>query len=145
MEFFDILLAKKLSGGGGGGGSLDLHPKVTMNVTAVNENTNMVNNAIVVGDYWVVIQGNNAVTERGYLDEDNCVQIKNGETKEVTCVAPLDSNTVAPYKLISNVGHLQDITIENCVNCEGFMGDLEITDNTQDASADVTFFFSPIS
>ena len=142
---FDVSAYKSVNVNVSGGGSLDLHPKITMNVNVVNENIYMVNNAIVVGDDLVVIQGNNAVIDMGDLDEDNRVRINTGETKEVTCFVPLGPNTVATYNLISKTMGLQEITFANCVNCEGFEGELEIIDDTQDASAEVTLIYSPIS
>lgn len=126
----------------GGGSSLDLHPKVTMNVTVEGNSTYMVNNALVVDDGWVVIQGNNVVTQEEDLDADNIVNFNDGETKEVAYVLPLDTDSYGVYNLIPNTGYLQDITFANCVNCISYQGALEITDHTQDASADVTLTFT---
>lgn len=145
MDFYDVLLAKSLGGeGGGGGGSLDLHPKITMNVTVQGNSAWMVNNALIVNDSWMVIQGNNFVTDAEYLDADNIVNFNDGDTKVVTCVLPLDIGILAVYQLIPEYGYLQTFTFSNCVNCVGSDegGTLEITDYTQDASADVTLTFS---
>ena len=130
--------------GEGGGGSLDLHPKLTMNVTVQGNSAWMVNNALMIKDYWAVIQGNNFVTDVEYLDADSIVNFNNGDTKVVTCVLPLDMLTLGVYHLIPERGFLQTFAFSNCVNCNGNdqRGTLVITDYTQDASADVTLTFS---
>ena len=130
--------------GESGGGSLDLHPKITMNVTVEGNSTYMINNAITVNgeDAWVVIQGNNVLIEIESLGADNIVNFNDGETKEVTCFVPFDSSAVAVYSLMPERGNLEDIIFTNCVNCTGAQGILEITDHTQDASADVTLTFT---
>jgi len=129
--------------GESGGGSLDLHPKITMNVTVEGNSTSMINNAIIGSDdTWVVIQGNNVLIEIESLGADNIVNFNDGETKEVTCFVPFDTSSLAVYTLIPERGNLQDITFANCVNCTGTQGVLEITDHTQDASADVTITFT---
>jgi len=128
--------------GESGGGSLDLHPKVTMNVTVQGNSTWMINNALIVNDGWAVIQGNNFVTDAESLDADNIVNFNDRETKEVTCFVPFNSSAAVVVNLIPEHGNLRNITVTNCVNCTGAQGVLEITDYTQDASADVTLTFT---
>lgn len=145
-ETGELITAEKLNHmeeGIEGGGSLDLHPKITMNVTVQGNSAWMINNALIVNDGLAVIQGNNFVTDAESLDADNIVNFNNGDTKVVTCVLPLDMGTLAVNKLIPEIGSLQTITFSNCVNCTGDnVGELSITDSTQDASADVTLAFS---
>lgn len=144
-ETGELITAEKLNHmeeGIEGGGSLDLHPKITMNVTVKGNSAGMINNALIANDGWAVIQGNNFVTDAESLGADNIVNFHSGDTKVVTCVLPLDMGTLAVHELIPERGQLQTITFSNCVNCTGDnVGGLSITDSTQDASADVTLTF----
>ena len=143
MDFYSILLAKKL-GGGGGGGELR-NPKLTINVTAqsnipIFEQLGLLNDNIATGTEAYLYLKNNEFMSYPYdeLPEDGVVYFSNDErNKTVTCyVANYNGDylwSIAYTFLFS----FQNATLSNMVNCSENDYTVIITDPSKDASFDV--------